>query len=82
MAGSLNHIVADDGSFRPGGIENMRDAIEALEECHQVIAWLLDGTDAEFILDIACQDLRYVVPAAVPKLRDKSPPEPRQDAQE
>jgi hypothetical protein len=42
MAGSLAHIVDDDGTFRMGLIENLRDAREALEECHQIIAELLE----------------------------------------
>lgn len=40
MAGSLNHIVAGDGSFTMDHIDNMSDAQEALAECHQVIAYL------------------------------------------
>ena len=40
MAGSLNHIVNEDGSFNMDLIENMRDAHEALAECHQIIAEL------------------------------------------
>lgn len=41
MAGSLNHIVNEDGSFTMDLIENMGDAEEALEECHRIIAALL-----------------------------------------
>lgn len=41
MAGSLNHIVAEDGSFTMDLIESMGDAHEALEECHAIIAILI-----------------------------------------
>ncbi len=43
MAGSLNHIVDEDGAFRMGGIENMSDAHEALDECFKVIYHLSKG---------------------------------------
>lgn len=44
MAGSLNHIVNDDGTFVMQHIENLGDAREALEECHQIIAALVKDT--------------------------------------
>lgn len=40
MAGSLNHIIADDGTFTMDLIDNLGDAQEALEEAHQFIAVL------------------------------------------
>lgn len=43
MAGSLNHIVNDHGAFTMATIENMGDAHEALEECFDLIALLVDG---------------------------------------
>lgn len=59
MAGSLNHIVEEDGSFTMAYIENMGDAHEALEDCHKIIAWLLSRTwggeaGAKVVLDVAC----------------------------
>ena len=42
MAGSLNHIIADDGSFTMRFIDDLGDAQEALEQCHQIIAALLN----------------------------------------
>lgn len=48
MAGSLNHIVADDGTFKMGSIENMGDAHEALDECFKIIHALTNG-DKELI---------------------------------
>jgi hypothetical protein len=66
MAGSLSHITEDDGSFRMDLIENMRDAREALEECHQIIAYLLPyagqgmgGGDATGALAQAVHDLGF-----------------------
>jgi hypothetical protein len=43
MAGSLNHIVGDDGRFSMDTIENMGDAHEALEECFDFIHALSGG---------------------------------------
>jgi hypothetical protein len=37
VAGSYDHICEDDGSFTMDFIENMGDAHEALEECHEII---------------------------------------------
>lgn len=37
MAGSLYHIVGEDGKFKMDSIENMGDAHEALEECFNII---------------------------------------------
>lgn len=66
MAGSLNHITAEDGSFTMDTIENLGDAWEALQECHQIIAWLLplagraiDGCDATCTLAEACYQLGF-----------------------
>lgn len=66
MAGSLNHIVADDGAFTMDTIWSMRDAAEALQECHQIIAYLLPyagrgmgGGDATGALAQALHDLGY-----------------------
>lgn len=61
MAGSLNHIVDGDGTFTMNHIENLGDAHEALEECHQIIAELLDG-DLDR-LEAACHALGYPIPA-------------------
>lgn len=43
MAGSLYHIVDEDGTFYMGGIENLGDAHEALDECFKIIMKLTDG---------------------------------------
>lgn len=43
MAGSLSHIVDDDGTFTMELIENLGDAHEALEECFQLIYVLSGG---------------------------------------
>lgn len=45
MAGSYEHIVNDDGSFRGHALlDHMGDAWEALEECYWMIQHLSDGS--------------------------------------
>lgn len=75
MAGSLNHIIDDDGSFTMEHIENMGDAHEALEECHAIIAWLLAASSgrggaaaAKFNLDMACEAVNAPKPKTLPVL--------------
>lgn len=53
MAGSLNHIVGEDGRFRMSSIENMGDAHEALDECFKIILELTGGKkeDVNRVLD-------------------------------
>jgi hypothetical protein len=46
MAGSLSHIVNEDGTFTMDLIENLGDAHEALEECFAIIKRLSGGTAA------------------------------------
>ena len=58
MAGSLDHIVGDDGRFRMDLIENLGDAHEALEECFHIIRHLTGGDPGP-----VCQELDYGVPA-------------------
>ena len=55
MAGSLKYIVAKDGTFRMGSIENLGDAQEALEECFHIIRVL--GTLDQ--INAACRALGY-----------------------
>lgn len=43
MAGSLNHIIDQEGKFSMDTIENLGDAHEALEECFVIILRLADG---------------------------------------
>jgi hypothetical protein len=43
MAGSLNHIIGDDGRFTMSTIENLGDAHEALVECFKIILQLSGG---------------------------------------
>lgn len=58
MAGSLNHIVnPKDGTFRMGGIENLGDAHEALDECFKLIYKLSHGD-----IDIVNASLRGIGP--------------------
>lgn len=67
MAGSLRHIVAIDGSFSCKNLDYFGDMAEALEECHQIIAFLLPfagrgmppKTDATGALAEALETLGY-----------------------
>lgn len=71
MAGSLSHITNDDGTFRMDLIENLGDAQEALEECHQIIAVLLDRgyIPARVALEMACRDMSFPTPTSVPVIQ-------------
>lgn len=57
MAGSLNHIVDDDGKFTMELIDNLGDAHEALEECFEIIRWLTSGDKAK--VNNACHHLGF-----------------------
>jgi hypothetical protein len=71
MAGSLNHIAdAGDGTFNMELIDNMGDAREALEECHQVIALLLSKLPPRTLIE-TCNALGYPTPKHVPVLEPK-----------
>jgi hypothetical protein len=64
MAGSLSHIVAEDGSFRFDLLDNMGDCYEALEECFDIIGVLVNGDgDA---LNAVCAQLNYPAVDAAP----------------
>ncbi len=83
MAGSLAHIIRDDGTFTKDLVEcDTGDCYEALAECHQVIAALLlratvplEGEDAERgaamrdILSETCEQLGFPTPMADPENR-------------
>jgi len=60
MAGSLSHIVNEDGKFTMDLIENLRDAWEALDECFVLIYELADG-DSERI-SAACRKHNFPDP--------------------
>lgn len=60
MAGSLSHIINEDGTFTMDLIENLGDAHEALEECFVLIYELSDG-DMDKISE-ACEKHRFVDP--------------------
>jgi hypothetical protein len=77
MAGSLAHILNDDGTFRGLDlIDSDRDKREALEECHQIIAELLEFltlvqsgfvhnwsvSDKRLMIRTACERLGFPVP--------------------
>lgn len=73
MAGSIAHIVAEDGTFRMDLIENLGDAEEALIEAHQIIAVLAQrwGFDTHVIPGVM-KDLSFpsleVMPVIQPEL--------------
>ena len=60
MAGSLSHIIAEDGSFQMELIENLGDAHEALSECFHIILRLSSG-DMGRVSEV-CRLLRYPDP--------------------
>jgi len=60
MAGSFNHLVGEDERFTVDTIDNLGDAIEALEECWQIIHRLSSG-DEQMIAAI-CDELNIVNP--------------------
>lgn len=60
MAGSLNHIIDNDGSFTMDLIENMGDAHEALEECFRIIVELSKGKRK--LISKACRQACVVDP--------------------
>jgi len=60
MAGSLNHIIDSDGTFKMDTIENLGDAYEALEECFAIIYHLAEG-DSERIGRL-CEELKFPNP--------------------
>ena len=67
MAGSLNHIIDENGAFTMSTIENMGDAHEALEECFDIIAALIERSwDPKQTLALACRQARAPVPKALP----------------
>jgi hypothetical protein len=57
MAGSLNHIVANNGGFSMDLIENLGDAHEALEECFHIIRELTRGDMKK--VNSVCKKLGY-----------------------
>jgi hypothetical protein len=74
MAGSLNHMIAEDGSFDFDLIENMGDAHEACEECFDIIAALLElMPNADAALKAACARANAPEPAAVPRFGTRRP---------
>lgn len=57
MAGSLRHIVDDQGDFTIDLIENLGDAFEALEECFDIINVLSNGRKTT--INHACAEAGY-----------------------
>lgn len=67
MAGSLAHIVTDDGEFTMDLIENLGDAHEALEECLAVVKGVLGyfGEVQEVWIKDDGSDVKRAVPGIV-----------------
>lgn len=63
MAGSLNHIVANDGSLTLDLVENAADRLEALEECFDLVAILARDRQT---LHAACASLNFPMPGVMP----------------
>jgi len=60
MAGSFNHLVGIDDKFTADMLDNMGDAIEALEECWKIIFELAD--DDKQIIGEVCDKFDFVNP--------------------
>ena len=60
MAGSLNHIIGEDGRFTMDLIENLGDAHGALAECFEIIHLLSEGNMQR--VSVACVVLHYPDP--------------------
>lgn len=73
MAGSLRHIVAEDGSMRLALVENRGDCAEALEECFDLIAVLLAAyADPGIALRQACLAAKINPPDAIPRMGERA----------
>ena len=60
MAGSLNHIIAEDATFTMDLIDGLGDAQEALEECFTLILELSKGRMVD--VSMACRNHGFVDP--------------------
>jgi hypothetical protein len=74
MAGSLNHIIDENGQFDMSGIENMGDAHEALDECFKIIYTLAGGDMGK--ISAACRKFRIPDPFD-PAFEDEIKPQMR-----
>lgn len=72
MAGSLRHVVAEDGGFRFNLIENLGDAHEACEEMFDLIAYLVGDNPVK--LAAACQAVGAPIPTEMPICGKRSDP--------
>jgi hypothetical protein len=79
VAGSLNHIIGDDGKFRMDLIENLGDAHEALEECFELIVCLTEGSIAR--LRAACKATGHVDPYRTDRFSDEPMPKPMEGSE-
>jgi hypothetical protein len=60
MAGSLNHIIGEDGHFTMASTDNLGDAYEALDECFKIIYHLSKGDSSK--VSSACRALNLPDP--------------------
>ena len=65
MAGSLNHLIDENGEYNEDSIENLGDAYEALDECWRIIVEFTDGDLAR--LQAVCRRVGAVVPKRLPQ---------------
>ena len=70
MAGSLNHVIGNNGHFRMDLIENLGDAAEALEECFQLIGYLT-GWNHD-VLTRACLECGFPITAPMTEGKEHS----------
>lgn len=61
MAGSLSHVITDEGNFRMGYLDHMGDAHEALLECVQIIVLMTKRFTKEEFTSI-CKEARASFP--------------------
>lgn len=74
MAGSLNHIIGEDGLFTMDLIDNLGDAHEALEECYELIIELSGGDMKK--VSTACNKCNFPDPYTEDRYSDDPMPEP------
>ncbi len=75
MAGSLRHITAPDGRLRMDLVEDGGDKVEAIEECFDVIAALLEAMPSWTRSDAfsqACAIAKVVMPPALPRRGERT----------
>ena len=74
MAGSLRHIIDEDGSLTMDMLDHMGGAHEALEECYAIIIELSGGDMSK--VSAACIKLNFPDPYTTNRYQDEPMPAP------